>query len=460
MKCLMTVAAIWLTALLVPGRALAQSTSDLAIVGGQWFDTDSGTFCPNHGMLIVDGRFAALDGPLEIPDGCRTLQLDDSHHILPGLVDCHAHYNVRLLGKRREEFLVMPIQYLAAGTTVTFSCGEFDPEGMMRLRNDIRSGKKIGPHLINSGPYFGIARRPWHADPEQVRQEVDFWASRGVGGFKAKLIDPKCLAALVEQAHQHGLTVTGHLDSGFRNSVNPATAIDLGIDRIEHFLGGDAMPADQPAYATLAGITADMPEFEAVVKKFIESETVFDATITAYGYGSDDPVYDHWYDESKLLTPFVLQTIAERNEARPRRPMTRFIRIFEGKRSTIDDFFQAGGTITLGTDHVCDGRYLPGFSAHREMHVLNAAGIPAADVLKIATINGARALGIAEDFGSITLGKWGDLAIVTGDPLAEITNTRNIRYVVRAGRLHETSELLDSVVGKLGPVDESEADDW
>ena len=66
----------------------------------------------------------------------------------------------------------------------------------------------------------------------------------GVKGFKAKGITPEQLRALIERAHLHGLTVTGHLDSGNRNSVNPRDAILMGIDRIEHFMGGDAFTPD------------------------------------------------------------------------------------------------------------------------------------------------------------------------------------------------------------------------
>lgn len=447
-------------ALLVSQSLYAQQVADLAIIGGHRFDTESGTFIANPGILIKEGRITQLGDKLDLPEGHPVLNLGDDQYILPGLVDCHAHYNVKLLKTRREEFFVMPIQYLANGVTVTFSCGEYDPEKMMQLRKDIESGAKIGPQLINSGPYFGIARRPWHADPQQVRDEVDFWAEQGVGGFKAKLIDPDCLKALVEQARKHKLTVTGHLDSGFRNSVNPSTAIDFGIDRIEHFLGGDGMTADKPAYSSLAAITPDMPEFQAIVNKFVKHGTVFDATITAYGYGSDDDVYEHWFDESSLLTPFVLQKIAEKNGERPQQPMDQFIRIYDTKKTTIDDFFRAGGTVTTGTDHVCDGRYLPGFSIHREMHAMNSSGIPVADVLRIATINGARALEIDDDHGSIEVGKWGDVFVVGANPLDDIKNTRSPVYVVRAGRLYQSAELLKSVEGKLGPTTEEELVDW
>jgi hypothetical protein len=69
-----------------------------------------------------------------------------------------------------------------------------------------------------------------------------------VKGFKAKGIQGLQLFALIDQAHRHGLTVTGHLDSGSRGSVNPRDAIFMGIDRIEHFMGGDAIVATANAY--------------------------------------------------------------------------------------------------------------------------------------------------------------------------------------------------------------------
>ncbi len=228
--------------------------ADIVIRGGQVFDTQAKAFKANEGIAVKDGKFVALGKDASKTNGKSTIQLDDDQFILPGIVDCHAHYNVRLFRKRREEFEIMPIVYLANGVTVTFSCGEFAPERMRQLRLDIDAGKQIGPRLINSGPYFGRARPGWRGikPADEIKQEVDFWVKQGVGAFKAKAISPQELKPLVEQAHRHGLTVTGHLDSGYRNSVNPRDAIEMGIDRIEHFLGGDAMPdsrvqKDRPA---------------------------------------------------------------------------------------------------------------------------------------------------------------------------------------------------------------------
>ena len=439
--------------------AQSQQNVDMLIVGGKVFRTESKKFERNTGIAISDGKFVSVKADPDKFKAKKKLELTDDDYILPGIVDCHAHYNVRLIRKRREEFHVVPITYLANGVTTTFSCGEFDPHGMEKLRKQIQSGEKIGPNLINSGPYFGRARPSWGngLSKQQIHDEVDFWVKRGVGGFKAKAIDAKSLKALIERAHHHNLTVTGHLDSGFRGSVNPRDAIKMGIDRIEHFLGGDAMPDTRSAYASLPNITHDMEEFKKIVKTYVDSKTVFDATITAYGYfGTREKHYDYWVKEKEFFTPYIQKRVQSR---RPR-VMRQFQSIFEAKQKTIKHYFQAGGKISLGTDHFSSGEFLPGFGAHREMAVMVSSGIPAAEVLKIATINGARALKIEKSRGSIDAGKNADLFVIQGDPIKDINKTRTVHTVLTNGKLYKTKKLLDSVKGKLGPKDESERRAW
>ena len=454
-----------LIGLLLGTYSVGQEVPDLVITGGHVFNTEQAKFVPNRGIEISKGRFKSLDGAAKegAKEGSKVLKLDDTQYVLPGLIDCHAHYNVRLFKKRREEFSVMPIIYLANGATVTFSCGEFAPEKMHALRKRIESGEQIGPKLLNSGPYFGRARPGWARDKseQEIRDEVDFWAGKGVGGFKAKTIDPKSLKVLIDQAHKHNLTVTGHLGSGYRNGVNPRDAITMGIDRIEHFLGGDAMPGTTSAYNSLQNIKHGTEEYKKIVKHFIDNGTTFDATLTAYGYLGIKPgvreEYGYWIDESKFFTPYVQKIVAKR---KPMKGMGIYQRIYDAKLKTISEFHKAGGTISLGTDHVSNGNHLPGFGVHREMDALVRAGIPTADVIKIATINGAKAFKIEKDHGSIEVGKVADLVIIEGDPIDDIRNTRNVRKVVRAGKLHDAKELLDSVMGKLGPSNKEEESDW
>lgn len=437
--------------------AVTAQERTVSISGGHRFRTAEGDFVPNEGILIENGRFRTI-GPHQPPPGAEKLTLRDGEYILPGIIDLHAHYNVRLLKKRREEFRVMPTVYLANGVTVTFSAGEYDPDGMLALRKRIESGEQVGPRLLNSGPYFGRVRRGWRGiTEEQVRQDVDTWAERGVGGFKAKAIGPDMLRVLIDQAHRHNLTVTAHLDSGYRGSVNPRDAVLMGIDRIEHFLGGDAMPATRSAYASLAGITADMPEFREIVRLYVEKGVYFDCTITAYGYfGKRGEEYDYWVDERKFFTPYIQEIVAKREP----RVMMQFDEIYRAKLKTIAAFHNAGGKITLGTDHFSSGEFLPGFGAHRELDALVRAGISPADAIRIATINGARAMRIEKDHGSIEVGKCGDAFVVSGNPLTTIRNTRNVSKVVRAGVVYDSAQLLESVRGRLGPRDDSETSAW
>jgi imidazolonepropionase-like amidohydrolase len=140
--------------------------------------------------------------------------------------------------------------------------------------------------------------------------------------------------------------------------------------------------------------------------------------------------------------------------------MQQFEQIYHAKQKTIVAYFQAGGKISLGTDHFSNGNYLAGFGAHRELDAFVRSGIPPVDAIRIGTINGATALGIEKDHGSIDVGKSADLFVITGNPLENIRHTRSVETVVRAGRVHSTAELLESIKGKLGPASEDEARDW
>lgn len=445
---------------------IAQAQDRQIIIQGGWlFDSVGDEVTRNTGIVIKSGKFMEVRADLTGRDlsNSEVINLSDEDYILPGIFDLHAHYNVNLIGKgRKDETSVNPVLFLANGVTSTFPAGEYNPEDMLALRKRIDRGEQIGPRLYNSGPYYGRTRRGWSQDStrQNIFRDVDYWAEQGAGGFKAKGISPGQLKALIERAHQHGLTVTGHLGSGFRNSVNPKTAILMGIDRIEHFLGGDAISSDKPAYSSLQNFKPGTPEFNDIVNLFIKHHVFFDATLTAYGYyGDRKEGYDYWIDEQKFFTPYVHEYLKDNS---PRRTSGQFEKIYWVKRKTIKAFYDAGGghLITLGTDHPSTGEFIAGFSSHRELEAFVLAGIPNAAAIKIATINGARALNVSNKLGSIEAGKFADLFIIRGNPLVKIRNTRNVHTVVKAGQVYETKALFKSVEGKMGPKNEADAEKW
>ena len=450
--------------LFLPIFDLAKSQEKEVVIQGGWlFDSVGDEVTRNSGIVIKGGKFMEVGANLATRDlsNAEVIDLSDDDYILAGIFDLHAHYNVNLVGKgRKDETTVNPVIFLANGVTSTFPAGEYNPDDMLALRKRIDRGEQIGPRLYNSGPYYGRVRRGWNQDStrQNIFRDVDYWAEQGAGGFKAKGITPGQLKALIERAHQHGLTVTGHLGSGFRNSVNPKTAILMGIDRIEHFLGGDAISADKSAYSSLENFKPGTPEFNDIVNLFIKHHVFFDATLTAYGYyGDRKEGYDYWVDEQKFFTPYVHEYMKDHS---PRRSLAQFEKIYWVKRKTIKAFYNAGGghLITLGTDHPSTGEFIAGFSSHRELEAFVLAGIPNAATIKIATINGARALNVSNKLGSIEPGKFADLFVIRGNPLENIRNTRNVHTVIKAGRVYHSKALLKSVEGKMGPKNAEDAE--
>ena len=444
------------------GEEAVPASSGVTVVwGGGLFDGTGDAVATNPGIVVADGRFQAVDAVAAseaVAAGAAVVEVAEGEVILPGLIDLHAHFHLDLLGEGRvDETTVYPALFLANGVTSTFPNGEASPDRMRALRERLRSGEQVGARLLRSGPYFGSARVGW--DPfftaEEVHRQVDALVEEGVAGFKAKTIRAPQLEALIERAHHHGLSVTGHLGSGFLGSVNPRDAIHMGIDRVEHFMGGDAMSAGRSAYDSFVEMTPDMPEFERIAQLYLDEGVYYDATLSAYGYsgGRDPDIFEPFADEMSYLTPYARELVEERLAATPRRVSEQFERIYQVKQRLIKRFYDMGGghLITMGTDHPSTGEFFSPFSVHRELALFVKSGIPEAAVLRFATLNAAKALRLDDDLGTIEPGKIADLVILTGNPLEDIRNTRRVRMVFKDGVAYDPAALLASSKGKIGP---------
>jgi imidazolonepropionase-like amidohydrolase len=157
-----------------------------------------------------------------------------------------------------------------------------------------------------------------------------------------------------------------------------------------------------------------------------------------------------------------MRGIVDARAAQPRRISEQFENIYWTKRKEVKAFYDAGGgdLITLGTDHPSTGEYLSPYSVHRELQSLSLSGIPNAAVLRIATTNAARAMGLGDRLGTIEAGKWADLVVMRGNPLADIRVTRAPRLVVKAGRVYDPAALAKSVEGKIGPASAADSAAW
>lgn len=101
--------------------------------------------------------------------------------------------------------------------------------------------------------------------------------------------------------------------------------------------------------------------------------------------------------------------------------------------------YDAGVPIVAGTDSMA------GFALHRELELYNEAGIPANEVLKLATIGAARVMKRDGELGSIAPGKLADLILVDGNPATRISDIRRVSLVVKDGNIFEPAALYKNI---------------
>ena len=82
--------------------------------------------------------------------------------------------------------------------------------------------------------------------------------------------------------------------------------------------------------------------------------------------------------------------------------------------------------------------------------LVEAAGFTPLEAIKIATLNGAIALGFDKTIGTIEIGKSADLLVIDGDPSKNINDIQKVQYVFRNGVGYNSKKLFDSVRGKVG----------
>ena len=437
-----------------------------AIITGGWLFDGTGTErIANPGIVIRNGKFFAVGpSPQTTPsESIAVIDLDSGMTILPGMFDLHAHYNYDLVDQgRAEEVHYTGIIFLANGVTSTWSAGEYFPERVLEQRDRVDRGDAVGPRLFASGPYMGGFRCEyrvrtaddeciaWPNDisEEEIRAEVDYWADRGVTSIKIKQATAEEARILIDQAHRRGMTTAGHLsdyEGGY--DVDPRVAIRMGLDRLEHNI-------------TLGNGGPRSSELNEVIDLLLEHQVFFDANLQMYGginLRKELPGLV-WANEAQYFTSHARRLLEKRGAPPPESDPAEF----KQRLVELRKLFDAGGAhlLIIGTDEPVYTSLLPGFAYHRELMTMVWAGIPVADVLKAATINGARALGVDDKLGSIEVGKLADLVIVRGNPLEDISHARDIDLVMKNGEIYRPGELFEQVRGKIGPATPSDHADW
>jgi imidazolonepropionase-like amidohydrolase len=430
----------------------------VALTGVQVVDGTGSPAAGGQTILIRDGRIAAVgpDAEVDVPAGARVLDLA-GHTVVPGFVGLHDHTFYMTRGRRVQLNYSAPRLYLASGVTTIRTTGAFSPYSELNLKRSIQDGQEIGPRMYITGPYLSgagaMSQMFQVSTPEDARRVVAYWADEGVDWFKAYTrIGDEELAAAIDEAHQRGVRVTGHLCS-----VSFREAVALGIDNIEHgfFTNSDYVAGKQPGVCppgvqrSLLEVDLEGEEVAATIREMVEQGVAMTSTLPVYELAIPNrpPLEQRVLD---MLAPGArdeyLQSraeVASRDDA----PMAE---LFPKAQAFERMFVEAGGLLAAGVDPTGMGGALPGYGDQRNYELLLESGFSPEQVIRIMSLNGARVLGEDEEFGSIEPGKLADLVVIDGDPVRREAEIRNVTLVFKEGVGYDAPALAESVRGLVG----------
>ena len=448
----------------------------LALTHVRVIDGHGGAALEDRTIVLRDGRIAALgDARMPLPPDARVLDLT-GRTAIPGLVGMHNHLMYTASINIDEEnklpppgFLVTelafsaPRLYLASGVTSMRTAGSIEPYTDLNIRRLIDELKMPGPHIDVSGPYLEgsgsiFPQMSWLGGAEQARKAVAYWAGAGVTSFKAYVnISEAELGAAIEEAHRHGLKLTGH-----PCSVDYRRAAALGIDNLEHgpvftdseFVPGrkpDTCPPGKDIAASWEKLEIDSPPVQALIRDLVKHGVAITSTLPVFeSFITTRPLLSK--RQAEMLTAESLRSYLNARSSAATTPArsTALEAALKKEMAFERAFVRAGGLLLAGPDPTGIGGVLPGFGDQRGLELLVEAGFSPSEAIQIASANGARYMGQLDQFGTIDAGKRADLVIVKGDPSRDIKDVENVETVIKDGRAYDPARLIASVRGMVG----------
>ena len=424
---------------------------------------------PHQTIIISKGiiDWVGDDVKAIIPGEANIIDLNGKA-LMPGLVMLHEHMYIsahsfapRYLNLKQLPF-TFPRLYLASGATTIRTCGSIEPYSDIRIKQDIDEGLLPGPSIELTAPYIEgkTARFPHMKEnktPEEAAAFVNYWADQGFTSFKAYMgIDKPTLKAAIDAAHKRKLKLTAHLDV-----VTYQEAATMGIDNLEHgffastdFVFGkkeNERPAAGVANKSLGNLDTQSDSVKRFIQFLIDRKVSITSSLAVFeGVTTTQPLPNE--DALNAMSPdtrdyYLKLLIFIKSTKAP----TDMDKAFAKNVKMEKLFHDMGGLLTVGTDPTGNGGILAGFGNWRAIELLvEADGFTPLEAIKIATQNGAVALGFEKTIGTIEKGKSADLLIIDGDPSKNISDIRKILYAFKNGVGFNSKKLFESVKGQVG----------
>lgn len=420
-----------------------------ALVGGTLID-GYGSDPIKNSVIIIEGEKIKAVGNMDntqVPANAEVISTEGMT-VLPGLWDMHVHTMIN--GHADYDYwdktypplfkdVIMPSsahQLLMAGVTSARDLGA-PLEASIAVRNAINNGEIPGATLYVSGPFIQHKPYPGTEDfrwgvngPEDGRKKIRKLAKAGVDVIK--LIDHdqmtmEELRAVVDEAHKHNLKVVahGHRPEEIRRGIT------VGVDCFEHTGLSSAPQYPEDVMDMLKERTAQMNKGPLFWCPTVEGLYNFE-------YARDNTERldnDSWH---LGLPDSVVVDIRNSIKHPDRLP---YFQLTPSRKPTlktkIDQLLQAGVVLLVGTDSGIPMKF-HSQSTWNELDVwVNEFGIDPMYAIRSATYWPALWMGVADEVGTVTPGKYADIIAVEGDVLRYISLLQDVDMVIKHGKRYK-----------------------
>ena len=337
--------------------------------------------------------------------------------LIPGLFDMHAHVAGVLDSSYNQTISENTLEALLDNGITTIRNPGGPTKESVALRDAVAAGQIKGPQIFTAGRLINGLPFPTRFvetivnTEAEVREEVKRQADVGVDYVKLYVgLYPNLVKTAIDEAHNQGIRVIGHLYlTSWTDAANlgidalthgiPVSPFLLSEDKREIFIENGRGPFDHFLWLNLVDLNST--KINEMINALVKNKVPVDPTLSIYeAMLKDDPQNQHLWSKVLQLTKIL---------------------------------YDHGVTIMSGTD-IPNFGLIPGISLHHELELLVKAGINPLNVINIATSNGAEALGILDDVGTIEAGKQADMIILNTNPIRNIRNIGAIEGVIEDGQ--------------------------
>lgn len=382
-----------------------------------------------HQTVIVRGNRIAELGPaarVRAPAGATTVN-GSGKYLMPGFAEMHGHFPNPNAGPELTENVLF--LYVANGvTTVRGMQGQLPH---LELKARIARGELLAPRLWVPGPALSGNSAP---TPEAGRRIVEEQQAAGYDHLKIhEGLSRETYDTIVATAKRLGLRFGGHVP----DAVGVLHALESGqisIDHLDNYvetIGGPDSASDTRLQnvvdATCKARAWTVPTI-ALWETFMGTEDIEQLAARPEVRYVPSAWRNNWVQQLTQMRQGNQLSLDQRQKTLALR------------RRILKALQTAGCPIAFGTDSP-QLYSVPGFSTHREMRSMAAAGLTPQQILVAGTRNAARYFGAEQEFGSVAAGQRADLILLNGNPLADLANVGRRAGVMVNGRWLPEAEI-------------------